>query len=86
MDSMVIKMQITMNNAKIRFTDFCKKEKGGSEIIAMVLVIAIVLVLAGVFWDRISAFFGELMDGMLGKNPLDEIDSSKVPIATQQPQ
>lgn len=85
MDYMVIKMKLMMSKAKLSFIDFIEKEKGGSEIIALVLVIAIVLVLAGVFWDRISVFFGELMTDMLGKNPLDKINSNNIPVATPTP-
>ena len=47
--------------------------------------IAIVLVMAGVFWDKISTFFGELMEGMLGKNPLDDISKDNIPMGTPQP-
>lgn len=73
-----IKAYCAMQSVKTRFTNFLKKEKGGSEIIAIVLVIAMVLVLAAVFWDKISAFFSELWEDVVGKNPIDDIDKSKV--------
>ena len=60
-------------NAKQRFINFLRKEKGGSEIIAIVLVIAIVIVLAAIFWDKISEFFTNLWDSVTGKNPVDDI-------------
>lgn len=82
MNVLGVKMYFAMQNAKARFIDFLKKEKGGSEIIAMVLVIAIVLVLAGVFWNEISEFFGNLMSSMLGKNPVDKIDGSSISVST----
>lgn len=62
-----------IHKAKIRFQNFLNEEKGGSEIIAMVLVIAIVLVLAAIFWDNISVFFNDLWDSVVGKNPIDDI-------------
>lgn len=86
MDAIAIKMKIMMNHAKERFVDFAKKERGGSEIIAMVLVIAIVLVLAGVFWNKISGFFGELMGDMLSKKPsINASDVSIPPLPTEGP-
>ena len=45
LNKLSIKAYCAMQNAKIRFTNFLRKERGGSEIIAVVLVIAIVLVL-----------------------------------------
>lgn len=73
LNKLSIKAYCAMQNAKIRFTNFLRKERGGSEIIAVVLVIAIVLVLAAMFWDKISVFFGELWDSVIGKNPIDDI-------------
>ena len=49
----------------------------------MVLVIAIVLVLAGVFWTEISKFFGNLMGSMLGKDPMGNINTSGITIPTE---
>lgn len=60
-------------SVKARFRNFLRKEKGGSEIIAVVLVIAIVLVLGGIFWEQISAFFSDLWASVVGKNPIEDI-------------
>ena len=78
LDNLAIKARCTMVNAKTRFADFLKKEKGGSEIIAVVMVIAIVLVLAAVFWEGISKFFGDLWNSVTGKNPINDINATGV--------
>ena len=78
LNELSIKAYCAMQNAKTRFTNFLRKEKGGSEIIAIVLVIAIVLALAAVFWDKISEFFSNLWDSVVGKNPIDDIDKGNV--------
>lgn len=58
---------------KCKIKDFMKKEKGSAEIIAMVLIIAIVLVLAGIFWNKLQTFFNTLWDKVVGKDPSDNI-------------
>ena len=70
---MSTKLILTYLNAKMKIVDFLKREKGGSEIIAMVLIIAIVLVLAGIFWNKLYEFFNGLWDKVIGKDPTDTI-------------
>ena len=62
MTNLGIKAYFALMNAKNKIANFGKSEKGGSEIIAIVLVIAVVLVLAGVFWEEIEKFFTELIN------------------------
>lgn len=66
--------------AKSRLEDFINQEKGGSEIIAIVLVIGVVLVLAAVFWEQISTFFGGLISKMFGNAPSGDINKDNVRI------
>lgn len=56
---------------KFKMMDFMKKEKGSAEIIGAVVVIAITLVLAGIFWDKLKEFFGTLWAQVTGKNTVD---------------
>ncbi len=78
MNNLSVMAYVAAQNAKTRFVNFMKKERGGAEIIAVVLVIAIVLVLAAVFWDKISEFFSDLWTSVVGKNPINDIDKSNV--------
>lgn len=73
LDKLVIMAYCSLMSMRQKFDDFMHEEKGGSEIIAMVLIIAIVLVLAGIFWDKISAFFESLWNSVVAKNPVDDI-------------
>ena len=66
-----------LTSGKQKIKNFMKSEKGGSEIIAIVLVIANVLVLGGIFWDYISDFFEKLWESVTKKNPVDDIKNSK---------
>lgn len=70
---MSLKMWELYFSGRQKIKDFMKKEKGGSEIIAMVLIIAIVLVLAGIFWDKLKIFFDKLWGEVTGKDPTGTI-------------
>ena len=74
MNELMIMMYCSLLNMKARFVNFMKEEKGGSEMIAMVLIIAIVLVLGGMFWDKISEFFDGLWSSAIGKDPMGNIN------------
>ena len=58
--------------AKIRmanFADQCKKDETGvSSIVATVLLILIVVLLAALFWDKISQWFNDTWEKILGQS------------------
>lgn len=58
--------------AKIRMAKFAdqfkKDETGVSSIVATVLLILIVVLLAALFWDKISQWFTDTWDKILGKS------------------
>lgn len=73
MSNLTCMLLCALMTVKGKAVSFMKKERGGSEIIAIVLVIAVVLVLAGIFWDKISVFFEDLWNSVVGKNPIDDM-------------
>ena len=56
------KLTLAYLNAQAKLSSFMKKEKGGSELIAVLIVIGIVIILAAIFWKQISGFFQGLID------------------------
>ena len=58
--------------AKIRMAKFAdqfkKDETGVSSIVATVLLILIVVLLAALFWDKISQWFNETWEKILGQS------------------
>ena len=58
--------------AKIRMANFAdqfkKAETGVSSIVATVLLILIVVLLAALFWDKISQWFNDTWEKILGQS------------------
>ena len=58
--------------AKIRMANFAdqfkKDETGVSSIVATVLLILIVVLLAALFWDKISQWFNDTWENILGQS------------------
>lgn len=54
MDTLFIYGQIMAGRAKESVKNFWKQEKGGSEIVAVIVLIAIVMLLAVLFKDQLS--------------------------------
>ena len=58
--------------AKIRMANFAdqfkKDETGVSSIVATVLLILIVVLLAALFWDKISPWFNDTWEKILGQS------------------
>lgn len=58
--------------AKIRMANFAdqfkKDETGVSSIVATVLLILIVVLLAALFWDKISQWFNDTWEKILGQS------------------
>ena len=59
-------------DAKIRMANFAdqfkKDETGVSSIVATVLLILIVVLLAALFWDKISQWFNDTWEKILGQS------------------
>jgi flagellin-like protein len=78
MTSAVIKLQFA---AKRLWNHLLYEEKGGSEIIALIVIIAIVVALAIAFKDRIGELFGKLWSMVGQENP----DTNNISVETGNP-
>ncbi len=55
------------------FESFSDDERGVSAIIATVLILVIVVALVAIFWDKISAWFSELWNKIVGNETVNNI-------------
>lgn len=68
-DSMIINAQCRMSRAKENFKEFWSGEKGVSNIVATIIILLIVVLLIGVFWDRLQEWLKAMMDQIFGYEP-----------------
>lgn len=64
MDAMMIKARIHANNFMNRVKDFMKEEKGGAEIVATIVLVAIVVLLAVAFKDQLAGLVSDVWAGV----------------------
>lgn len=73
LDSMVINAQCGMAKAKERvregFREFWSAEKGVSNVVATIIILLIVVLLIGVFWDRLQIWLAAMMEQIFGYQP-----------------
>lgn len=61
-DKACISTSIWMTRAKDRVSDFLKSQDGVSNVVATIVILLIVVLLIGVFWDRLKEWVGGIMD------------------------
>ncbi|MBQ8231849.1 MAG: hypothetical protein IJZ34_07995 [Lachnospiraceae bacterium] len=61
-DYLVIGAQNKMAKVKESFRNFMSSERGVSNVVATIIILLIVVLLIGVFWDRLQAFLKGIMD------------------------
>lgn len=72
-DKAYIRMMCAKHAAKETFKEkFLSDERGAMGVIEIVIIIAVVLVIAAMFWDKITAFVGDLFNKVF-----DSTDTSK---------
>jgi len=69
-----IVMQIKASIAKEKVTDFLKAQKGVSNVVAAILILLIVVILVGVFWDKLSKYVSDLFGKIFGSKVPDSND------------
>ena len=60
-------VNLMLIKAKIAMDEFLHSEKGEVNVVAIVVLIAVAVVLALFFKDRIAEILGDLLDGIGGK-------------------
>ena len=61
-DYLVISAQNRMAKAKENFRNFMSSERGVSNVVATIIILLIVVLLIGVFWERLQKFLKGIMD------------------------
>lgn len=62
LDNMIIAGRCRMAKAKENFKVFWSSEKGVSNVVATIIILLIVVLIIGVFWDRLKVFLEKLMN------------------------
>lgn len=64
LDSMIISAQLKMARAKESFKEFWTSEKGVSNVVATIILLLIVVLIIGVFWNRLKEWLNTMMDSI----------------------
>lgn len=68
LDNMIIAGRCRMAKAKENFKEFWSSEKGVSNVVATIIILLIVVLLIGAFWDRLQVWLDGLMDRIFVDN------------------
>ena len=63
LDNMIIAGRCRMTKAKENFREFWSSEKGVSNVVATIIILLIVVLIIGVFWDQLKVW----LDGMMAQ-------------------
>lgn len=67
-------MQIKATAARDKIREFLQSQKGVSNVVATIIILLIVVILIGVFWERLSAWVTEILDKIFGQKLPDASD------------
>ena len=68
-DELMLKAYVKSITAKENIKEYMNSEKGISDLVITILVLAIAVILIGVFWDKLSEWLNGIMDGIFGFKP-----------------
>ncbi|MCM1376779.1 MAG: hypothetical protein NC245_17020 [Muribaculum sp.] len=66
LDRLYIGAQIKMMSARDRVKNFLASQDGVSNVVATIVVLLIVVLLIGIFWNRLQEWIGGIMDTIFG--------------------
>ena len=65
-NELMLKAYVKSLATKEKIKEYMESEKGISDLVITILVLAIAVILIGVFWDRLSEWLGDIMDNRSG--------------------
>ncbi|MCM1120917.1 MAG: hypothetical protein NC543_16345 [bacterium] len=66
LDRLYIGAQIKLMSARDRVKNFLASQDGVSNVVATIIVLLIVVLLIGIFWNRLKEWIGGIMDTIFG--------------------
>ena len=66
LDKICISAMIRANMAKDKVKEFLQEQDGVSKVVATIIILLIVVLLIGAFWDRLKEWIGAIMDQIFG--------------------
>ena len=66
LDKICIGVMIRANMAKDKVKEFLQEQDGVSNVVATIIILLIVVLLIGAFWDRLKEWIGAIMDQIFG--------------------
>ena len=66
LDKICIGTMIRANMAKDKVKEFLQKQDGVSNVVATIIILLIVVLLIGAFWDRLKEWINAIMDQIFG--------------------
>ena len=66
LDNMIIAGRCRMTKGKESFKEFWTSEKGVSNVVATIIILLIVVLIIGVFWDKLSVWLNGMMKDIFG--------------------
>lgn len=61
------RMTMAKENFKRGFQEFWTGERGVSNVVAMIIILLIVVLVIGVFWDSLQVWLQDMMETIFGK-------------------
>ena len=69
LDNMAVSMKTHMWKCKENIENFFAEEYGVSNVVATIILVLIVVLIIGVFWERLSEWLGNMMDTIFNFTP-----------------
>lgn len=71
LDRLVISAQNRMRRAQEEIKEFMTSERGVSNVVATIIILLIVVLIIGIFWDKLQTWLKGMMDTIFGTEITD---------------